>query len=76
MPDKIKTMTAFVSVDEDGNEGVCATFNPGMGWMPMVGADHARVESFRDLAKEIARTSGKPVKLVRFSVRSDLETIT
>jgi hypothetical protein len=42
---------------------------------PLVAADRARVESLRGIAREIARLGGRPVKLVRFLVREDLEVI-
>ena len=68
---KIDAMWAFVSVDQDGNEGVCA-FQSGMGPMPMVAADGARVDSLRPIARSLTR-SGLTIKLVKFSKREDLE---
>ena len=71
---KIEVMYAFV-VTEAGGEGVCAFQSPG-GWIPMVGADMARMDSMRALAKTIARKTGQTIKLIKFSVREELETIT
>lgn len=75
MPNKITTIHAFIAEDEDGSEGICAFQSPGYGWMPMIGADADRILSLREYAEGISRSSGRPVKLIRFSVRSDLETI-
>ena len=44
-------------------------------WMAMVAADKARVDSLRHVARDIAKASGKKVKLCRFSVREELEVI-
>jgi len=44
-------------------------------WLPLVGADMARVDSPRPLAEGIGRQIGKKVTLVHFSNRQDLEVI-
>lgn len=75
MQNKITTIHAFIAEEEDGSEGLCAFQSPGYGWIPMVAADPDRVQSLREYAEGIARSTGRPVKLIRFSVRSDLEVI-
>lgn len=70
---RITEIFVFVAGPED-DEGVVA-FSNGLTWFPMVAADRARIESLRREAQEIANQSGKPVRLLRFSVREDLETI-
>lgn len=73
---RIDTIWAFVSVDpDDGNEGVCA-FHTGEGWMPMIAADIARLDQIRPIAQKIARDRQQAVKLVRFSQRTEEETLT
>lgn len=44
-------------------------------WMPLVGADRARIESLRGLAEGIAALTGKPVKLVRFTTRQEMPQV-
>lgn len=69
---RIEQMYAFIAEDRGpGDEGVTAFKGP-LGWMPMVAADEARVESLREVAREMAR-AGKRIKLVRFSVREEVE---
>ena len=78
MADKLRidTVSAYMSVDAEGNEGVCAWYNPGTrSWMPLIAADHERMESMRPIARDIARASGQRVVLVRFETRTDLEEI-
>lgn len=70
-PKKIDQMFAFVVEEEDGGEGVAA-WRTSTGWMPLVGADMQRVESLRHVAQLIADTTGRPIKLVKFS---QLETV-
>ena len=45
----------------------------GAAWMPLVGADMARVESLRPIAEDIAKVTGKTVKLIVFETRKELE---
>jgi hypothetical protein len=73
-PFKITTLTAFVMTDGDGVEGILAIGKDGE-WMPLVAADEARITSFRPYAESVARRCNRPVKLIRFSVREELETI-
>jgi hypothetical protein len=73
---RIDTLWAFVSIDgDDDNEGVCAMRGPD-GWMPLVASDEARVNSLRPLVAQMARVAGRPIKLVRFDQRTELETLT
>lgn len=70
---KIDAIWAFLSVDNDtGNEGVI-TMRSVNGLMPMVAADEERLESMRPIAAMVAKNSGIKVRLVKFSVREDLE---
>ncbi len=71
----IEQMYAFVVVDDDGTEGVPAIDNGKGMIMPLVGADMARVESLRPYVESMAKSLGKPVTLMRFSVREELEVI-
>jgi hypothetical protein len=73
--EKITELWIFASSDKDGEGIIGETFNV-MGqatFMPFVCADKARMESLKPLAKRIAKESGKKVKLVRLSVREEIE---
>lgn len=72
---RIDEMYAFVSLDANGDEGVCAHFSPSYGWMPLVGGDMSRVESIRPLAVNIAKQSGMKITLVKFTGRTEVEVI-
>lgn len=73
---KIEVMYAYISHEKDDpdDEGVTA-FKLAEVWLPMVGADEARMKSLKSTAQELANASRQKVTLVKFSVRTDLETI-
>lgn len=66
---RIDEMYAFVSQDDDG-EGIVGFKTPD-GWMPMVAADMARVESLKPMAEKLA--VGMRIALVRFSTREVIQ---
>lgn len=71
----IDEIFVFVSSDETG-EGIIGQTIEMMGspvFMPFVCADQARVKSLKPLAKKIANETGKKIKLIRLSVREDIE---
>jgi hypothetical protein len=71
---KIESVTAFVSIDEDGEEGVCAMNLDGV-WYPMIMADEERLLQMRPLAEGVAQATGRDVTLIRLDHRTDLEVI-
>lgn len=58
---RINELYAFISIDENGDEGLMAFFSIGT-WMPMVGADLDNVKSLR----EIANKSGQKYEIRKF----------
>lgn len=75
---KIEAMYAYITHEkgDPDDEGVTAFLPPSTHqWMPMVGADEKRMASLRPMAQELANASGQTITLVKFSVRTDLETI-
>jgi len=70
---KIDEIYAFIAEDSGPeDEGIAAFVSKGWA-MPMVAADKARVDSLREMARYIAKATGKPIKLIRFSVREEVE---
>lgn len=72
---KIDEMYAFVVEDSGPDDEGIIGMNTKGGWMPLVGADMARIESLRPIARDIAHQLGKPVKLLHFDNRMELEVI-
>lgn len=73
--EKIDQVFVFVSSDPNG-EGIIGQTIEMMGapvFMPFVCADEARMKSLKPLAKKIAKESGKKIKLIRLSVREEIE---
>ena len=71
---KIEEIWAWISDEGEGDEGIIAA-RIGDSWMPLVGADKLRIESLRDIAEETAKSTGRPVNLIKFSVREDMEVL-
>lgn len=72
---RIDEVWLFVSTDEAG-EGVCAGPLMGPGSLvPLIAADEARLNSLIPVAQQIAKESGKSIKLIKMSQRTDLMTI-
>ena len=63
----------FVADNEEG-EGLIGQMI-GDQWIPFVCADKTRLESLRPMAENIARASGKKIKLIKFTTRTELEVI-
>ena len=79
---RIDEMYAFI-VEDSGpdDEGVIGiqSMEGDSGyrlWLPLVGADIARVNSLRPIARGIGRKIGKKVTLVHFTNRQDIEIVT
>lgn len=72
---EIKSIWAFVAIHPgDEDEGVTAC-KIGDQWMPLIAADEKRLKDLRPMAQLIARETKIDIKLVRFDVRTELETI-
>lgn len=73
---RIEELFAFIAENAGpDDEGVTAFRGPGGFWMPMVGADRARVDSLREIAVGLAKVSGQRIRLVRFTNRIEEEVI-
>ncbi|WP_046869312.1 hypothetical protein [Microvirga massiliensis] len=71
---RIDEVYAFVSVDEQGNEGLCAATIGGVP-MPLIAADADRLRSLVPVAEQLARATGMTIKLIRLKTREELRTI-
>jgi hypothetical protein len=71
---KIEEIWAYVAEEKPGDEGVCAASTP-MGWMPLVGADKERIQSLKHVAQTVADSSGCSIRLVKFTVRTNVDVI-
>lgn len=48
-----------------------------MAWngLPLIAADLVRLQQIRPMAEKVARLSGLPVRLVRFTTRTEIDVI-
>ena len=71
---KIDRMFAFVMADNGpDDEGVMGVQLSNGNWMPLVGADMARVCSLRPIADQVAAKVGKPYKILEFALVGELK---
>jgi hypothetical protein len=71
----IDRIWAYLSRDEGGEGVLAAPLIQGIGPVPLIAADEARLESLTSWAEAIAAASGKEVVLVEFTCRRELRTI-
>lgn len=74
MTKRVDEMFAWV-VEDDGTEGVPAFPGPNGMVFPMMGADMERMASLRPIAEEIAEKLDKPITLLKFTTREEVEVI-
>jgi len=70
----IANLWLFISEDSTG-EGLCAIYDDEIGWMPMITADPQVVIKMLPQAHQIARESGKRIKLIKMTRREELQVI-
>lgn len=73
-PLHVSAMFAFVAIKPDGGEAIMA-LKLGGTMMPLIGSDMAHIDSLRPMAQSLVDNNGRPVKLLRFGVREELETL-
>lgn len=71
---RINQMFAFVILDDDGTEGVPAMLIEGV-WMPLMGADMARVDSLIHLVETEPAFAGRKLTVHRFGHRETVRVI-
>lgn len=63
---EINELFAFISKDENGNEGVMAVLGPDGIMMPLIGADTMRTDALRPVADMISSATGMKYELRHF----------
>ncbi len=69
---RIEEMYAFVAEDSGPDDEGVVAMSVGSVMLPLVGADMARVESLKPIAREIAARTGQKIKLLHFTHREEL----
>ncbi len=69
----VKELYVLLSVDENGNEGICAIKSPDGGAMPMIFGTLGILEIAIKSAKQMNADTGMKFRIVKFTQR---ETIT
>lgn len=76
---QIEKLYAWIADEGTGGEGIIGALMPtgrgGVGWTPLIGADRARIESYRHIAEAAAKAAGKTVYLKVFGAGVVIEKI-
>jgi hypothetical protein len=73
---RIESISAFVSIGDDDEEGIIgAPIGPQGEMVPLIAADEARLISLMPVAIRIASREGIRIKLVRFTNREDVSDV-
>lgn len=72
---RITQLWAWTQVDPaDNQEGIVGTLM-GRNWMPLIASDRVRLDDLRPIARDMARTTGRAVRLRRFVAAEDVEVV-
>lgn len=72
---RIEEIWAFLAVHDDNDEGIVGV-SAGGGWMvPAIAADVERLVQLRPHMRQIAWQNNQEIVLVKFDVRTNIETI-
>jgi len=71
---RIETMWVMV-VEEGGEEGIPAIQGPDNMVLPLVGSDCSKLDHYRHIAQQIADDEGKPVRLLCFMERREIDVL-
>ena len=69
----IETVWAVVSLDEHG-EGICGAMVNGR-WMSLTTASERLVPALLHIARDVAKMTGKKLKLIKMTMREDIQDI-
>lgn len=72
---QIEELYAFIAVNEDGKEGICAFGNSPNEMHPMVFSDPELIENMKKMAKRIAGLGVVKIKFMKFTNATQLEMI-
>ena len=64
---KIERLYAFMSIDEQGRNGIVASILPGLGSTPLVTGKRSVARTMIPIAEKVAKESGKKVALFVFA---------
>jgi hypothetical protein len=71
---KVESIWVFISVGEDGDEGVVAA-PIGGALMPLVASDETRLHLYIPVAERIATQTGMTIKLIKLGTREEIRII-
>jgi len=71
---RIDALWAAVSVDDDGTEGLVASFHNDT-WLPLITADENRLPLIIAQAERVAATQGRLIRIIKLHSREEVRAI-
>lgn len=72
---RIKSLHAICAIDPNNNSEGIGGFMSSRGPIPMIASDKVRLDQLIELAQEMSNQNGMHYRVVRFSIREDLQEI-
>jgi hypothetical protein len=65
---------AFVTQDQEGNEGVVTIINPHGQMQPLISFDDSQLDLMKGAAQQIADETKQDIQMIKFTTREGLDT--
>jgi len=73
---RLNILYAFTVTTSDGREAIASFEQPDGSMLPMASFSEEKVEEFKPIAQAIADALERPVNLIKFEKRTEVEKIT
>jgi hypothetical protein len=73
---RIDAVWAFLMADTDGSEKFCAVKRPDDTSVMLIAPSNDEIAHFRPIAEAISNETAKPIRLVKFNGREDVDVFT
>lgn len=71
----VEYLYVALSIDENGNEGICAQYIDEIGNLPFVFGYKETLDNYKSLIKDLSKQSGMKIRICKFKKIEILETI-
>lgn len=73
-PFSMSEVYAFVTQDQQGNEGVVTIINPHGQMQPLIAFDDSRLDLMKGASQQIANETKQAIQMLKFTTREELDT--
>lgn len=73
-PFSMSEVYAFVTQDQEGNEGVVTIINPHGQMQPLIAFDDSQLDLMKGASQQIANETQQAIQMLKFTTREELDT--